>query len=254
MSKTNADEEAFTRALDNDATVKMVCGCGHAASYATFTAFNNARLDGHLEVITDGEWDWAFATGRFRATCPQCGGRGDAASLIRQPYDAIVIETESSMPDREPFFSPAAPLSEKRAKYVELIDGADGPAVELRCGCGHLNRYDTFASFHHVTEVGDIEFTVGGDYAPYALADDNFEVECPDCGGVGEEATLYKKHGSFLVEMNIGRAAVCPTCDAYVEESGLKSGPEAPEIGWDYYECPECDARTRPESVGLEGN
>ena len=41
----------------------------------------------------------------------------------------------------------------------------------------------------------------------------------------------------------------CPTCGAPLSEADKTTGPEAPEVGWEYYECPDCGARNRPDVV-----
>jgi transcription initiation factor IIE alpha subunit len=48
-------------------------------------------------------------------------------------------------------------------------------------------------------------------------------------------------------------AAGCPECGSYVSEEGVTSGPEAPELGWDYYECPSCQARMSLNTANLDG-
>lgn len=40
----------------------------------------------------------------------------------------------------------------------------------------------------------------------------------------------------------------CPECGAVLTDEDSKSGPDAPEIGWEYYECPNCEAQSRPEN------
>ena len=42
---------------------------------------------------------------------------------------------------------------------------------------------------------------------------------------------------------------VCTQCGSEITDENRHSGPEAPEIGWEYYECPDCGHRMRPESV-----
>lgn len=251
MTRTNADETAFDRAIRNDATVKMVCGCTHESSYAGFSDFNRARLDGHIEVITDGEFDWAFANGQFQATCPTCGGKGETAKLTRNPHDTILIEMESALPDRNSnrtnVFSPTASLSDKRTKYTEILE--QNPPLEISCGCGFTNQFLEFHAFLAQSDIGKFEFNPEGDHLPYALAGDQFTLICPECGGTGHEATLLKQRNRFIIQIDIRRADTCPSCDAYIHEDGFKQGPEAPEIGWEYYECPDCNARARHDAV-----
>ena len=38
---------------------------------------------------------------------------------------------------------------------------------------------------------------------------------------------------------------VCPSCEAECDPDDARtSGPDAPELGWEYYECPTCQHRT----------
>lgn len=44
---------------------------------------------------------------------------------------------------------------------------------------------------------------------------------------------------------------VCDTCNQSTEpDEMLREGPDAPEIGWTYAECPKCGEHYRPEYVG----
>lgn len=41
----------------------------------------------------------------------------------------------------------------------------------------------------------------------------------------------------------------CPSCDSPLSEEDQYSGPDAPEVGWEYYECPNCGGRSHPQLV-----
>ena len=41
----------------------------------------------------------------------------------------------------------------------------------------------------------------------------------------------------------------CPYCSANVTDEHYHEGPGAPEVGWEYYTCPNCDQNLRPEVV-----
>lgn len=43
--------------------------------------------------------------------------------------------------------------------------------------------------------------------------------------------------------------SVCPSCDTVLTDDNLHTGPDAPQIGWEYYECPECGEKMRPAAV-----
>lgn len=247
MTQTNADETDYKRAIENDATVQFTCECSHEFSYETFFDFNRARQDGSVNVTIAGEWAEALANGHFQAHCPSCGGEEKSVTLVRKPHDRIIFATESNSPNREVYFSPAASLSEKRAKYTDVIDKR--PALAITCGCGFSDEFLDFNTFLHRVEYGDYEFEYSGDYLPYALAGNSFTLTCPECDGDGQQVTLCTQGGGFVLEMEISSAETCPSCDAYIQESGFKQGPDAPEIGWEYYECPKCKARTHPRTV-----
>lgn len=41
----------------------------------------------------------------------------------------------------------------------------------------------------------------------------------------------------------------CPYCGSDITDEHYGEGPEFPEVGWEYYECPECGKGIRPELV-----
>lgn len=38
----------------------------------------------------------------------------------------------------------------------------------------------------------------------------------------------------------------CTNCGTHLEHAHVQKGPEAPEIGWEYLECPKCGEKARP--------
>jgi endogenous inhibitor of DNA gyrase (YacG/DUF329 family) len=102
------------------------------------------------------------------------------------------------------------------------------------------------------------------------LANDSFGVECPDCGrssgrngseshavgitadGFQAEVILIsngptnqtqwwqiRQHHESLCNFE-GRS--CPECDEPLTNADFREDESAPEVGWEYYECPECGA------------
>lgn len=41
--------------------------------------------------------------------------------------------------------------------------------------------------------------------------------------------------------------AICKKCERQLGEKNLNKGPEAPELGWEYFECPNCGHQQRPQ-------
>lgn len=41
---------------------------------------------------------------------------------------------------------------------------------------------------------------------------------------------------------------ICLNCQTSLSEANLNTGPEAPEVGWEYLECPDCGHRQHPDA------
>lgn len=55
-----------------------------------------------------------------------------------------------------------------------------------------------------------------------------------------------------LVGLDPDRLTRCSECGACILPDHKQQGPDAPEIGWEYFECPDCAHKMRPESVTAE--
>lgn len=128
--------------------------------------------------------------------------------------------------------------------------------VTLRCSCGHET---TVAGPQYETH-----FTV--------LQDDPLIVRCRDCedeyrakliqegepryplivkctdriAWVDSTASMQNIVRDDTEEIN---SYPCPECGKLLWDAHYHENSEAPEIGWEYYECPACDKRFRPKQV-----
>jgi DNA-directed RNA polymerase subunit RPC12/RpoP len=41
---------------------------------------------------------------------------------------------------------------------------------------------------------------------------------------------------------------ICLNCQTSLSEANRHTGPEAPEVGWEYLECPDCGNRQHPDA------
>jgi hypothetical protein len=247
----SSPQAEYAVAVNNDASVRVECTCGNSAVYKNTDQFQSSNEHADIEYDAHHAFYWVLANDEFRITCPRCAASGNTASLVRTPHDEIIIETGDTEEAGQPFFAPAASLSEKRAMYVKLHEH-NNAAVHIECGCGHQSVFAEYDAFHTAIKFGDILGDLEAEYSPYALAADDFTITCPDCNGTGNEAVLYGQTPPFNLVLNINQPHTCHGCKSYVNEEGISTGPDAPEIGWTYYECPECGRKAQLNSVGLE--
>lgn len=254
---TNAQQAEFERAVSEDCGVKLDCACGFTTMYETFDAFNEARRDGDLNVRWEGDWDWAFAHEQVTVACPDCGAEGSDTELRGRASAATIAlslgtDISTRKLEADALVGATAPLHKRRVAFTEAID-ADVP-VRLDCECGHQTQFASIGTVEAAADAGDTQFEYDGHHPAYALADGEFTVGCPDCGANAAVATLHDEDGERVLVLTIAVGDTCPACDVPVQDAGFKEGPDAPEIGWEYYECPDCEARMRIERVGATGD
>lgn len=50
-------------------------------------------------------------------------------------------------------------------------------------------------------------------------------------------------------EVELPDDAACTECNGAIEEDDLQTDGRAPEIGWEYFECPDCGHQMHPDTV-----
>jgi Zn finger protein HypA/HybF involved in hydrogenase expression len=254
MTSSNASPDEFASAMKKDATVVIYCNspsCNHESTYANFSEFRRAVQHGTFTATRDAEWPVALATGRFVVECPKCSCNGNSAILTQNPYTTITIET-TPRTGESPAFGRNAPFSEKRTKYSDALQQEALP-IEVSCSCGFEDSYEYFSNFREIV-TGSIAENLGASAVQdsYALASEKLTVCCPSCKSEDAQFTLLDSDSYRLRIQLEDQNNYCPTCTAYIDPDGFKEGPEAPEIGWEYYKCPECSSLFRPEQVTPE--
>lgn len=254
MTKSNATPDEFAAAMKKDASIVIYCNtpsCDHESTYPNFTQFRRALQTNTFTATRDAEWPVALATGKFVVDCPKCDAKGNHAVLTQNPYTTIHIETTPSTGDT-PAFGRNAPFSEKRTKYSDALQ-QDTLPVTVSCGCGFEHSCDYFENFSQlVTDPDSADIGSNTVQDSYALASDKFTVSCPSCNSEDSQFTLLDSDPYTLNIKLEDQNNYCPTCSAYIDPNGFKEGPEAPEIGWEYYQCPNCESVFRPEQIAVD--
>jgi hypothetical protein len=80
------------------------------------------------------------------------------------------------------------------------------------------------------TFIDDPEKEPTGEPVPFSIDEADFEdIESP----------VDMALGVFIVR--------CGECDALLDEHDRRADEDAPEVGWEYYECSDCGAKTRAD-------
>jgi predicted RNA-binding Zn-ribbon protein involved in translation (DUF1610 family) len=154
--------------------------------------------------------------------------------------------------------------------------------LRVICTCGHSARYDALTDFE----------TDGGELT-YHAQQDLYAARCPSCGDarpvkvgtfnwddIGREFCLA--FGAFEAEYQPLAASldsdydpnrtdfsavanpayiarqrfdpICIRCGERLTEEDKRTDGNAPEVGWEYYECPACGHTMHPDSLGTLGD
>lgn len=146
---------------------------------------------------------------------------------------------------------------------------SDAP-LRYACICGYRAEYARLKSI---------------DFLYYSHASDQFTVDCPDCetsrptkvldGNFTGETLVCVSTGEFIespqkeptgqahyvdstnadftetpspVEMAVGAFIIrCGNCDYLFDEDAKQEDGNAPSVGWSYYDCPQCNHKTRAD-------
>lgn len=121
-----------------------------------------------------------------------------------------------------------------RTAYDDVF--AEG-ALLGACPCGTVSR------------IGEHDAD-GGEFYCATIIRDAVAIPCVGCdrlrrvddGFQNSEGVLFSVFGPTV-------SLDCPTCDDELWKLDFECGPDAPEVGWEYYECPDCGERVRPDAV-----
>lgn len=238
----------FDAALESDYTVTITCDCGYAHTCSTqqFKAYRTNQAG--PTVIKDGEWGWALATDNFQIECPDCNSKNGAAKLSSTQKN-IAIKIDSA---NNPGKTLADASTEKRHTVFTEITNSKNYRICIDCGCETKTIYDSKEKLKQEADADSIKFEPVDEAFPISLAQNSFTFFCADCHRINGEAVLREDESQDIIEIIPTESDGCPNCTYPIIQNGFTTGPEAPEIGWEYYQCPECGETQRPESVTPE--
>lgn len=146
------------------------------------------------------------------------------------------------------------------------------PALIINCDCGYHRIFETNTDFNKELLSGNLPYQGELENPARGFYEKSFSYTCPDCDRTGNWAyikdlpttttVVIEPHVTQnwnqrdtcqnLTESGNGYALniyVCPECEETLSSDDHHTDGNAPEIGWEYYQCPECNKRYLPQQV-----
>lgn len=158
--------------------------------------------------------------------------------------------------------------------YAHAALMKSSPSVIINCECGYCRIFETNTEFNQELLVGNLPYQGERKNPMRGFAEQTFSYTCPDCDQTGNWAYIASLPTTkvVVVEPHVSHTThrpkdlkardqtksetslpldifKCPECKADFGPDSRIEGPDAPEIGWEYYECPECNRTHAPGKV-----
>lgn len=244
--------EDYRRALKSDkCKITFECQCGHSVEFRDFSEVDqNHSFDILTQELSQANISKALSQEDFTVQCLECKSASYEIFLHHRPFPEITFLFNSVSADEGvPYFGPDTTIHTRRSEFFELIEESDFQ-VEFNCACGYHSEYESWDEFS--TRLNDAEgykTTLKVESPAFQLASGDFEICCPDCESSHDTDKVWKTREGVRYLLSSDGGDHCPSCDHPIVEAGYKTGPDAPMIGWEYYECPDCSEKLNPRNL-----